>query len=122
MGRFARLCLAAVSCTLPAALGPGCTTEQPTQIVVSVNTDFSLGSEVDELRLDIRRQDDELGDFAPVKEVREPLRVGDGLPLTLALTRAEHGSNTVKVTAEGWLGDTLVVRRIAVAHFVTGRV
>jgi hypothetical protein len=123
MGGFARFRLAAAALLVAAVLLPGCTTEQTTQIVVSVNSDLALGSQIDELRLVIRRKDD-AGEFVTVKELREPLSANDDLPLTLALTRAENGSNTVQVTAEGLLGGkaTPVIRRVAVAHFVTGRI
>jgi hypothetical protein len=122
MGGFARFRLAAAS-LLAAVLLLGCTTEQPTQIVVSVNTDLALGTQIDALHLVIRRKN-ERGEFVTVKELQKALSRADDLPLTLGLTRAENGSNTVQVTAEAFFGgDTMpVIRRVAVAHFVTGRV
>jgi alpha-tubulin suppressor-like RCC1 family protein len=123
MGGFARLRLATGLAALVAALAPACTAEQPTQIVVSVNTDLALGAEVDALRLVIQRKNSG-GTFVTVKQLDHALEPGDvdELPLTLALTRAEKGSRTVKVLAEARFAGVPVVRRQAVAHFVSGRI
>jgi alpha-tubulin suppressor-like RCC1 family protein len=129
MGGFARLRLATgllvrslrAASTCLAALALGCTAEPPTQIVVSVNTDLAIGSEVDALHLVIQRKNSG-GTFVTVRELNHTLGAGDELPLTLSLTRADKGSKTVRVEAEALRAGQLVVRRRAVAHFVTGRI
>jgi alpha-tubulin suppressor-like RCC1 family protein len=98
--------------------------EEPTQIIVSVDSNFAIPSELDRIVFRIEEQAAS-GEFSRIRnDVSELLDDDDRarFPLTLALTSVSGGRPTVRVSIEGYLGEALQVRRQAIVGFRTGKI
>lgn len=85
----------------------------PTQVIVVVDTDLTIPSEVDSVEITVRGPDGEIQTAGGALDAAEPR--------TLALTYTGGALGPFQVTAEGLLGDTTVVDRRAAFEFQRGR-
>ena len=86
-----------------------------TQVIVSVDTDLAVPSELDAVRFVAMR-----GDRAPVE--RTATLMGGDLPVELGLVHDDGPLGPVDVTISGMRGSTVVVERRLRFDFVRGRV
>jgi len=93
-----------------------------TQIVISVDTNFAIPTELDVINIKIEQRSDRA--FDVVRHDRDEQLVGKtdrDFPLTLAMTSVNSGKPTVRVTVTGLLDENLVVTRQAIVSFRSGQ-
>ncbi len=86
-----------------------------TEIVVVVDSDLTLGEEVDMLRIEATGPDE------TVQSASVELLAGTTLPQTLGLVREGGALGPIRVVAVGLLGDEEVIRREAELSFIADR-
>jgi len=94
-----------------ALVATGCD-DSLTELLVVVDTDLSVPSELDHVRITVTAPDGQ------VSVAEGPIGDLSALPATVGLIHKGGEFGDVRVVAEGLLGGTVVVRREAVATFV----
>ena len=101
-----------------------CKKDEPTtQIIVSVNTDYDVPSDLRQVTFFVETRGGEDADDPVRLDYDEPLSDKDerAFPLTLALTSTDKGRPVVHVVITGQLADDSLVRREAVVSFRSGQ-
>jgi len=117
-GRSARLASLVFAAAVAAAAG--CSSDELTQLIIEIHTDFSVPSELDGMKVSISvgantffENSYPLGDDTDAGQV--------SLPRRITLVPQDDGNPTFKVRVDGSTNGTVVVTRTATLGFVRGR-
>jgi hypothetical protein len=101
---------------LPTLAFAACTTKDPTELVVTVWSDFSVPSEMDSLRIRVAGKQDSKDHPFPLTSTKEPGKYS--IPVQLALVPAGPRDLPITVSAIGSLGGTDMVWQQAALPFI----
>jgi hypothetical protein len=99
------------------AIGVSACSDEPTQIIVAVDTDFSIPSELDTIHFDVTGPDGRVQSSDALLSGAD----APSLPRTLALTRGNGALGPYEVRVTGLSNSAEVIERRARVSFIEGR-